>query len=148
MLKFYCISINILEPYDDGIAEAYQILIKIEDGKFNKHLVKYYAEFPIYSDKKRKEFDGILIMTEQSLLFCKGEKKLLYSTRLNSIKDLSVYEGGEDNTSKQKLYHLYVYTNNDDNYAFETVQYSLAYKTYWILSRENHFRKAIDNNKK
>ena len=102
--------------------------------------MKFYADFPIYSDNIKKDKEGVLILTEQSLLFCENKDDLSYSTKLNDIKDVSVYEGGEDNQTKQKLYHLYIYTKNDDNYAFETVQYSLVYKTYTILNKASFFR--------
>lgn len=127
---------NILEPYDEDYAEANQILIKVEAGKYSKHSIRYFAEFPIYKKTKQTEEEGMLIVTEQALLFCKSEKKLLYSSQLGEITDIAVYEGGTDDKTRQKLYHLYVYSKKNRNYVFETVHYSLIDKTYSILSKE------------
>jgi hypothetical protein len=135
---------NILEPYDEDFAEVNQILIKIDNGKYSKHNIRYFADFPLYKDTKKTKDDATLIITEQTLLFCKDEKKMLYNTQLQDITDIAVYEGGNDSESQQKLYHLYVYSRKNKNFVFETVQYSLVDKTYSIVSKE----KRTTTNKK
>jgi hypothetical protein len=136
----YINSRNILEPYDEDFAESYQILIRIENGKYSKHTIKFFADFPIYKGTKKTKEEGVLILTEQSLLFCKNEKKLLYTTPLPEITDVTVYEGGVDTENKLKMYHLYVYSRKRRNYKFETTQYALIDKTYSILSKEKHMK--------
>lgn len=141
----YINSRNILEPYDEDFAEVYQILIKVDNGKHSKHTIKYFADFPVYKDNKKTKDEGVLIITEQTLLFCKDEKKMLYKTELHYINDITIYEGGKDRETEQKLYHLYVYGRRNKNYVFETVQYSLVDKTYSILSKEKKINKRVDN---
>lgn len=133
---------NILEPYNEDFAEVNQMLIKVADGKYSKHNIRYFADFPIYKDSKKSKDEGTLIVTEQTLLFCRDEKKLLFHTSLPDLTDISVYEGGKDKETEQKLYHLYVYSRKNRNYVFETVQYALIDKTYSILSKE---KKAKNN---
>lgn len=127
---------NILEAYDEDFSEVYQILVKIENGKYSKHSIRYFADFPLYKDTKKTKEEATLIVTEQTLLFCKTEKNVLFHTELHEISDIAVYEGGKDTETEQKLYHLYVYSKRNKNHVFETVQYSLVDKTYSIISKE------------
>ena len=139
---------NILEPYDEDFAEANQILIRISNGKYSNHTIKFFADFPIYKRNRKTKDEGMLIVTEQTLLFCKDQKKLYYTTPLQQITDVTVYEGGVDAEDELKLYHLYVYSRKKKNYKFETVQYSLIDKTYSILSKEKASRAKVGNGKK
>jgi hypothetical protein len=127
---------NILESYDEDFSEVNQILIKVENGRYSKHSIRYFADFPIYKDTRRTKEEATLIVTEQTLLFCKNEEKILFHTELHDITDIAVYEGGKDSETEQKLYHLYVYSKKNSNHVFETVQYSLVDKTYSIVSKE------------
>ncbi|CAI2359786.1 unnamed protein product [Moneuplotes crassus] len=139
---------NILEPYDEDFAEVNQILIKIENGKYSKHSIRYFADFPIFNKKsKRSDDEATMILTEQTLLVCLDTKKMLYHTPLSDIKDINVYEGSHDSSDPQKiLYHLYVYSKK--NYVFETVNYSLIDRTYSILSKEAKNSQKIKEQKK
>jgi vacuolar protein sorting-associated protein 13A/C len=144
----YINSRSILEPYDEDFAEVNQILIKIDNGKFSKHNIKYFADFPIYKGFKKTKEEAVLIITEQTLLFCKNEKNMIYKAELHEINDIAVYEGGEDDEAKQKLYHLYVYAKRNKNHVFETIQYALVDKTYSILSKEKKTNKRVTSKEK
>ena len=139
---------NILESYDEDIAEANQMLVKIDRGKYSKHSIRYFAEFPIYLKTKRQKDDGLLIVTEQTLLFWKSETKMLYHTKLSDIIEISVYEGGVDDETKAKLYHLYIYSRRNKNFVFETDEYHLIDKTYSIVSKEKAGRTRATSKKK
>eukprot|EP00344_Euplotes_crassus_P011103 CAMPEP_0197018198 /NCGR_PEP_ID=MMETSP1380-20130617/79966_1 /TAXON_ID=5936 /ORGANISM="Euplotes crassus, Strain CT5" /LENGTH=753 /DNA_ID=CAMNT_0042445389 /DNA_START=109 /DNA_END=2369 /DNA_ORIENTATION=- len=130
---------NILEPYDEDFAEVNQILIKVDNGKYSKHSIRYFADFPLYKKTTKTKDEAILIVTEQTLLFCQNEKKTLYHTQLLDIQDIAVYEGGKDSETSQKLYHLYVYSRRNKNFVFETVEYPLIDKTFSIVSKEKKF---------
>lgn len=134
---------NILEAYDEDFAEVNQILLKVSNGKYSKHNIRYFADFPVYKDTKKTKDEATLIVTEQTLLFCISAKKLLYHTQLLDITDIAVYEGGADKDTSQKLYHLYVYSRKNKNYVFETVQYSLIDKTYSIVSKEKKSSRRV-----
>ena len=108
----------------------------MKNGKFGKENIIYFAEFPIYNKMKRTNNSGILIITGRFLLFCKDNLSLLYKAKLSNIDRVEVYEGGEDEKLKQKIYHIYAFTTNNRNYVFETVRYPLAEMTYNMIMRE------------
>ena len=110
--------------------------MNLKNGKFSKEGIVYFSKFPIYNKFKRTGGSGILILTKFFLLFCKNSKKLLFKTKTSNIEKIIVQEGGEDEKLGDKIYHIYVLTENNRNYVFETIRHSQAEETYQEINRE------------
>lgn len=128
---------NILEPYDDEYSQANYSIMTIKNGKYSSENIVYFAIFPIFNKFKLTKKEAMMIVTDNFLLFVRDQKKVLFKTKMDGVHKVEVYEGGEvSNDSNASIFHLYVYSNNKRNYVFETLKYSVADKTYWVLLRQ------------
>lgn len=90
----------------------------------------------MYKKFKKTNRSGVLILTSNFLLFCRDKTYCYYRAQNKNIEKVEVYEGGRDETSNEKIYHIYIFTDNNRNYVFETDRYALAEKTYHMINRE------------
>ena len=78
----------------------------------------FFTYFPTY--RKGKKIMGVLIITDHTLFYLKNITKILFWTKLRDIQKMQVYVGGQDPESSQPVYHLYVFTRKQGDFAFES----------------------------
>lgn len=126
----------VLEPYDEGYSHANHVLFTVKNGKFAKENIVYFQEFVQYNGFKRTNKDCTLIITDNWLFFVRGQNSLLYKTKVKEVDRTELYEGGEDEKAKSKLYHLYIMRENNRNYVVRALRYPKLDKAYNMIYRQ------------
>lgn len=71
----YFNSKNILQPYDEGIAEVNEMLKTLKQGRFSNSTIRFFADMSKRNSKNKKvETQGMLIMTDQQLMYVEDFK--------------------------------------------------------------------------
>jgi len=81
---------NVIEPYNEEFAQAYQILRSVRYGEFATSTIRFFAEFEAPPSSKGPGI-GMLIITQTHILFVDSQSLVHYESLLGKVEKCEVF---------------------------------------------------------